>query len=49
MTILTLRVSEEEVLASYIFDIFSKYKDVIQKDQLLQVIETFSDLPEETI
>ena len=36
-------------MTGYIFDIFSKYKNVIQKDQLIQVIQIFSDLPEEVI
>ncbi len=30
-------------MIGYIFDIFSKYKQVILKDQLLQVVEIFMD------
>jgi len=31
------------VLFAYIFDIFSKYKQVILKEQLLQIVEIFMD------
>ena len=49
MTILTKHGSDEDSLIGYIFDIFSKYKEVITKEQLIQVIETIGDLPEEEV
>ena len=49
MTILTKHGADEDSLIGYIFDIFSKYKEVITKEQLIQVIETLGDLPEEGV
>ena len=49
MTILTKPGSDEDSLIGYIFDIFSKYKDVIQKEQLVDVIETLGDVPDEEV
>ena len=49
MTILTKHGSDEDCLIGYIFDIFSKYKDVIHKEQLIKIVETLGDLPEEEV
>ena len=43
MGILVKQVAEEEVIIGYIFDIFAKYKPVILKDQLLQIVDIFMD------
>ena len=43
MGILTKRQGEEDILVEYIFDIFSKYQQVILREQLLQIVEIFMD------
>jgi len=43
MGILTKEWHDSDVVIGYIFDIFSKYKLVILKEQLHQVVEIFMD------
>ena len=43
MGILTKQQGEEDILVEYIFDIFSKYQQVILREQLLQIVEIFMD------
>ena len=49
MTTLTKCSQDEDRITSYVFDMFSKYKDTISKDQLIQVVQTLGDLPEEEV
>ena len=46
MGTLTKSADDEDILINYLFDIFSKYdkKQVIKKDQLLQVADIFMDM-----
>jgi len=43
MAILTKHANDVEILSAYIFDIFSKYKPIILKEQLQQVFQIFID------
>ena len=49
MTTLTKCSQNEDRITSYIFDMFSKYKETISRDQLIQVVQTLGDLPEEEL
>ena len=43
MGILTKQTDDEEVVIGYIFDIFSKFGQVINKEQLSQIAQIFMD------